>query len=249
MIEEPDSWMTTTPSNARTEQLRHNLATVHDAIAAACAAAGRPRDAVSLTVVTKFFPEADVRRLANLGVTDVGENRHQEAQVKAQACADLGLRWHFIGSIQSNKAAAIARYADIVESVDRLKVARGLARGAAQREDGSPLKCLIQISLDPPGHGDGRSGVAPERALELAEFISQQPVLQLRGVMAVAPLGLPPEPAFEQLAAVAQTLRGQFPEAEWISAGMSHDLAAAIQYGATHVRVGSAILGPRPQIK
>jgi PLP dependent protein len=116
----------------RHDEIAANLATVRARIAGACAVAGRD-DEVALVVVTKFFPESDVRLLAALGVTDVGENRHQEASVKATACADLDLRWHFVGSIQSNKAAAVAAYSDVVESVDRVKLVGALGRGAEAR--------------------------------------------------------------------------------------------------------------------
>src|SRR5689334_15125965 len=136
----------------RRDELAANLDAVRRRIAAACDEAGRA-DEVGLVVVTKFFPASDVRLLADLGVTDVGENRHQEAEQKAADCADLALRWHFIGGLQSNKAAAVAAYADVVESVDRAKLVGGLARGAGDRT----LDVLLQVSLDPPGR-EGRSG-------------------------------------------------------------------------------------------
>ena len=132
---------------ARADVLAANLDVVRRRIAAACAEAGRPEDDVSLVVVTKFFPASDVRLLADLGVTDVGENRHQEGEDKAAECADLGLRWHFIGGLQSNKAAAVAAYADVVESVDRAKLVAPLSRGAHSR--GHDVDVLLQVSLDP----------------------------------------------------------------------------------------------------
>jgi PLP dependent protein len=229
----------------RRDQLVANLAAVRERIRSACVAAGREDD-VRLVVVTKFFPESDVRLLAELGVSDVGENRHQEAEAKASACADLALAWHFIGSIQSNKAAAIATYSDVVESVDRIKLVRHLERGAHDR--GREVDCLVQVSLDPPGAA-ARGGAAPADVGAVAEEIALAGGLRLRGVMAVAPLGEPPLPAFERLAAVAAALRRDHPEATVVSAGMSGDLEEAIRCGATHVRVGSAVLGPRPQIK
>src|SRR5688572_32147765 len=116
--------------SARADVLAANLDVVRRRIAAACAEAGRPEDDVSLVAVTKFFPASDVRLLADLGVRDVGENRHQEAAGKAAECADLDVRWHFIGGLQSNKAEAIAGYADVVESVDRTKLVTPLNRGA-----------------------------------------------------------------------------------------------------------------------
>jgi pyridoxal phosphate enzyme (YggS family) len=230
---------------SRRDDLAANLAMVRERIRLACESAGRVDD-VELVVVTKFFPESDVRLLAELGVTAVGENRHQEASAKAAACADLGLTWHFIGSIQSNKAAAVATYSDVVESVDRPKLVGPLDRGAHER--GRPVDCLVQVSLDPPD-ASGRGGARPDAVARIADAIAGADALRLRGVMAVAPLGEPALPAFERLAVVADDLRRDHPEATVVSAGMSADLEEAIRCGATHVRVGSAVLGPRPPIK
>ncbi len=231
---------------SRRAQLADNLAAVHQRIEDACVQAHREPGDVVLVVVTKFFPDSDVRLLAELGVTDVGENRHQEASAKAAACANLDLRWHFIGSIQSNKAAAIAGYSDVVESVDRRKLVAPLDRGAS--EGGRRLDCLVQVSLDPPGTPH-RGGAHPDEVPAIAEAVTEAGALRLRGVMAVAPLGEPPLPAFERLAVIAEDLRRDHPDATLVSAGMSGDLEEAIRCGATHVRVGSAVLGPRPPIK
>jgi pyridoxal phosphate enzyme (YggS family) len=195
--------------------------------------------------VTKFFPASDVRLLAGLGVTDVGENRHQEAEAKAAECADLGLRWHFIGGLQSNKAAAVAAYADVVESVDRAKLLAPLSRGAHQR--GRTVDVLIQVSLDPPEHGN-RAGVSPDDLLPLADAAAQTEGLSLRGLMAVAPLGEDPAAAFDRLARIRAGFLADHPGATTLSAGMSGDLEQAVAAGATHVRVGSAVLGSRPAV-
>lgn len=232
---------------SRRAQIAHNLDVVRDRIATACAAVGRDPSEVTLTVVTKFFPASDVRLLADLGACDVAENRHQEAEAKARECADLGLRWHFIGGLQSNKAAAVAAYADVVESVDRPKLLAGLSKGAAGR--GKVLDCLVQVSLDPPGAGGGRAGAQPSEAVALAELVRRTEALRLRGVMAVAPLGEDPGTAFARLAEVASEVRRTDPAATWVSAGMSGDLEQAVEAGATHVRVGSAVLGSRTVIK
>jgi uncharacterized pyridoxal phosphate-containing UPF0001 family protein len=133
--------------STRRDELAHNLDTVRGRVAEACEQAGRSPDEVTLTVVTKFFPASVVRLLADLGVTHVGENRHQEAQAKASECADLGLTWHFIGGLQSNKAAAVAAYASVVESLDRPKLLRGLSRGALA--SGRSLDVLVQVDLYP----------------------------------------------------------------------------------------------------
>jgi len=230
----------------RRDELAANLAAVRARIDAACTAAGRAPEEVGLVVVTKFFPASDVRLLFELGVTDVGENKHQEAQAKAAETADLPLRRHFIGAIQSNKAAAIAAYADVVESVDRLKLVGALDRGAHQAD--RVVDCLVQVSLDPPG-ATGRSGAAPGDVPALAAAIEEAGLLRLRGVMVVAPLGGDPLAAFERLAEVAERLRADHPGADVVSAGMSGDLEDAVKCGATHVRIGSAVLGTRPLIQ
>ena len=233
---------------SRRDEIAANLETVRGRIASACADAGRAPDDVHLVVVTKFFPSSDVRLLADLGVTDVGENRHQEAEAKAAECADLGLAWHFIGGLQSNKAAAVASYADVVESVDRPKLVGPLARGAHQRSH--ELDVLLQVSLDPPGGGhQGRSGADPDRLAALAASVRDAGALRLRGLMAVAPLGADPAPAFERLAVVRREFLADHPDATWLSAGMSADLEHAVRAGATHVRIGSAVLGSRPRFK
>lgn len=231
----------------RAEELSAGLAAVRDRITRAAEAAGRDPASIGLVVVTKFFPASDVRLLADLGVTDVGENRHQEAEAKAAECADLGLRWHFVGGLQSNKAAAVAAYADVVHSVDRPKLVRGLDRGAQER--GRPLDCLVQVSLDPPGAGEGRQGADPDAVPALADAVAGADGLRLRGLMAVAPLGEDPAAAFDRLADAAARLRADHPGATWVSAGMSGDLEQAVAAGATHVRVGSAVLGARPASK
>jgi pyridoxal phosphate enzyme (YggS family) len=227
----------------RREQLAANLDRVRARIGAACQQAGRSADEVTLTVVTKFFPAADVRLLAGLGVRHVGENRHQEAQAKAEECADLELTWHFIGALQSNKAAAVPAYASVVESVDREKLLAPLGRGAHEAD--RRLDVLVQVSLDETT-GTGRAGVAPDRVLGLADAVATTPGLRLRGLMAVAPLGRDPQPGFAKLAALAARVRDGHPDATWVSAGMSGDLEAAVGCGATHVRIGSAVLGERP---
>jgi pyridoxal phosphate enzyme (YggS family) len=230
---------------SRRAELAAGLAAVKERIDAARAAAGRD-DAVGLVVVTKFFPASDVRLLVDLGVREVGENRHQEAEAKAAECADLDIVWHYIGALQSNKAAAVARYAGVVESLDRPKLVRGLDRGAAER--GSPLDVLVQVSLDPPG-AEHRAGAAPDDVPALAAAVEAAEHLRLRGLMAVAPLGEDPAAAFDRLARVRERLLADHPHADRLSAGMSGDLEQAVAAGATHVRVGSAILGSRPAVR
>jgi PLP dependent protein len=231
---------------SRVDEIAAGLDAVRRRITDAAAAAGRSADEVTLVAVTKFFPASDVRILAGLGVTDVGENRHPEAGDKCAECLDLALRWHFIGGLQSNKAAAVGSYADVVESVDRRKLVGPLNRGAHARSH--PVDVLLQVSLDPPGRS-GRAGADPADLPALADAVEAAGMLRLRGLMAVAPLDEDPAAAFARLAEVRAEFLLVRPDATWLSAGMSHDLEAAIGAGATHVRVGSAILGERPRIQ
>jgi PLP dependent protein len=237
-------------ATSREEDLAANLAAVEDRIRRACAAAGRSREEVTLIVVTKTWPAEDVRRLAALGVRDVGESRDQEARRKVEACADLGragLRWHFVGRLQTNKARSVAGYADVVHSVDRPALVDALARGAREtrprRLEPRGPTCLVQVSLDAD---PTRGGALPADVPALADRIAASDVLRLGGVMAVAPPGENPAAAFARLAAVAADVRRAHPQATVLSAGMSGDLEAAVAAGATHVRIGTAVLGSRP---
>jgi pyridoxal phosphate enzyme (YggS family) len=237
--------MTTTPAS-RKDEIATGLDDVRRRIADAATAAGRSADDVTLVVVTKFFPASDVRLLADLGVTDVGENRHPEARDKLAECADLALRWHYIGGLQSNKAAAVGGYADVVESVDRVKLVDALNRGAHQRS--GQVDVLLQVCLDPP-ESLGRAGAEAEDLPGLADAVEAAGGLRLRGLMSIAPLDEDPRSAFARLEGIRDTFLAQRPGATWLSAGMSNDFETAIGAGATHVRVGSAILGARPSIK
>ncbi len=227
----------------RAGEVAERLEVVRWRVATACQASDRDPGEVTLVVVTKFFPASDVRLLAGLGVRHVGENRHQEAEAKHAACGDLDLTWHYIGGLQSNKAAAVGQWADVVQSVDRAKLLRGLSRAAHERD--RVLDVCLQVSLDPPG-AEGRAGADPADVPTLAEAVVTAEGLRLRGVMAVAPRGEDPAPAFARLAEVAARVRSVEPTATWVSAGMSGDLEQAVEHGATHVRVGSAVLGNRP---
>jgi PLP dependent protein len=230
----------------RLEELRRGLLSVRRRIADAAQSAGRAPDNVTLIVVTKTFPTSDVGLLASLGVQDVGESRHQEAVVKQQECADLALRWHFVGRLQSNKASAVARYASVVHSVDRLTLVGKLGEGAAR--SGQRVECLIQVNLH-GDHGRGVGGAGAGDLERLADSIASADGLDLRGLMAIAPLAADPAEAFERLAELSHRLRRSHRGATWISAGMSGDLEAAVIHGATHVRVGSAVLGARPSLR
>jgi pyridoxal phosphate enzyme (YggS family) len=227
---------------ARVDELRANLRAVRARITAACSAAGRDPAEVTLVAVTKTFPAEDVRLLAQLGVGDIGENRDQEARPKHAACADLSaLRWHFVGQLQTNKARSVAEYADVVHSVDRTALVDALAH-AAERH-GRSVTALVQVALDDDPR---RGGAAATGVGALADAVAARPALRLGGVMAVAPLGLDPDVAFARLGEVAAVVRAAHPSAWMVSAGMSGDLEAAVRHGATHVRIGTALLGHRP---
>ncbi|MFB6625786.1 YggS family pyridoxal phosphate-dependent enzyme [Streptomyces sp. NPDC056374] len=235
----------------RTSELAENLARVEARIAAACAAAGRPREEVTLVVVTKTYPASDVRILHGLGVRHVAENRDQDAAPKAAACADLDLTWHFVGQLQTNKVRSVVGYADVVQSVDRLKLVSSLS--AAAEKEGREIGCLLQVALDAEsGERGDRGGVAPDGIEELAAAVDAAPGLRLGGLMTVAPLSGPyagrQRAAFDRLMDLSTALRATRPAANMVSAGMSADLEEAVAAGATHVRVGTAVLGVRPKL-
>ncbi|MEU0271372.1 YggS family pyridoxal phosphate-dependent enzyme [Streptomyces sp. NPDC006307] len=235
----------------RKTQLAENLVRVEERISAACAAAGRERDDVTLIVVTKTYPASDVRLLHELGVRHVAENRDQDAAPKAAACADLDLTWHFVGQLQTNKVRSVASYAHVVQSVDRLKLVGALS-GAAERA-GRELGCLVQVALDAEaGERGARGGVAPDGIEELADAVAAAPGLRLDGLMTVAPLAGPyagrERAAFDRLMEFSSRLRAAHPTANMVSAGMSADLEHAVAAGATHVRIGTAVLGDRPRL-
>ncbi|MGL5858251.1 MAG: YggS family pyridoxal phosphate-dependent enzyme [Angustibacter sp.] len=223
-----------------------NLAQVRERIAAACRRAGRPVSSVTLIVVTKTFPVSDVIRLNDLGVEDVGENRDQEAASKAAALAGRRLRWHFIGQVQRNKARSVVRYADAVHSVDRISLVPALDRACAVQA--RRLDVALQVDLSDV-HDPKRGGAAPAEVPALVGAVASSQHLDLRGVMAVAPRRTPPGHAFALLEQVAKEMQRDHPEARWLSAGMSGDLEDAIVFGATHLRVGAAVLGSRPSLQ
>ncbi|MYT36221.1 YggS family pyridoxal phosphate-dependent enzyme [Streptomyces sp. SID8356] len=235
----------------RKAQLAANLAQVEERITSACAAAGRKREEVTLIVVTKTYPASDVRILHGLGVRHVAENRDQDAAPKAAACADLSLTWHFVGQLQTNKVRSVTGYADVVQSVDRIKLVTALSSAAVRVE--RELGCLIQVALDAEsGERGERGGVAPDGIEELAAAVAAADGLRLDGLMAVAPLAGPfagrQRAAFDRLMEFSTRLRAAHPAANMVSAGMSGDLEDAVAAGATHVRVGTAVLGVRPAL-
>lgn len=236
----------------RRDELAANLAKVERRIADACAAAGRSREEVTLVVVTKTYPASDVRILSELGVRHVAENRDQEAAPKAAECADLPLTWHFVGQLQTNKVRSVVGYADVVQSVDRARLVTALSKEAVRA--GREVGCLIQVALDAGKRDRGeRGGVAPEGVEELADLVARSEGLRLDGLMTVAPLtgeyAGRQRAAFERLMDLSTDLRRAHPAATMVSAGMSGDLEDAVAAGATHVRVGTAVLGVRPRLR
>jgi uncharacterized pyridoxal phosphate-containing UPF0001 family protein len=210
----------------RRAQLAASLAEVRERISRACSAAGRPPDAVTLVAVTKTYPASDVVLLSGLGVTDVGENKDQEAEPKAASVRQQGVdvRWHFVGRLQRNKAKSVVRYVDVVESVDSVRLATALGDAAARHRE-SPLDVLV------------------------SDAVASSGLLRLRGVMAVAPADWEAERAFAALASVSEQLVAKHPGATAVSAGMSGDLEQAVRHGATHVRIGTSLLGMRKLLR
>jgi pyridoxal phosphate enzyme (YggS family) len=219
------------------DSLAGRLAEVTGRVSDAARDAGRDPAEITTIVVTKFHPASLVAQLAELGVRDVGENRHQEAQAKAAELADLDLRWHFVGQLQSKKARQARAYASAIHSVDRVALVDAL------RSDEASVDCFVQVNLTDDA---GRGGVAPDALEALVERVLETPGLRLRGLMAVAPLGEPARPAFARVRAMSELVQRLDPTAHDLSMGMSHDFRDAIMEGATHLRIGTAITGNRP---
>ena len=234
----------------RRDQLAEALTAVRARVDAAANAAGRDPAEVKLLAVTKTFPATDAALLTDLGMLDLGENREQEGSAKAAELQDLRpnaqVRWHLVGRLQRNKARSAARWVAEIQSVDSERLAEALdhavalAREAGERD--GPLDVLAQASID----GDPNRGGCPiENLPGLADTLARSSELSLRGLMAIAPLAMTPEAAFERLAEAADRIRMDHPHATELSAGMSGDLEQAIRYGSTCVRVGTALLGAR----
>ena len=195
-----------------------------------------PKD-VHLIVVTKTFPISDAQILHELGVTEFGENRDQEGKAKAPAVPG---KWHFQGQLQSNKLKSICSWADVVQTIDTIRYVQLTSRAA--NEANKELEVFIQVSLD---GSINRGGALPDDVNAIADEILASTNLKLKGLMAVAPLGEEPDRAFERLAKIHQSFKTTYPDAPNLSAGMSNDYLSAIKYGATHIRIGSSILGSR----
>ena len=229
----------------RLSDIQGNLEVIQSRIKNACSAAGRDVSEITLIAVTKTYPASDVDLLKQLGIENVGENRDQEASSKKSEVKNQ-FKWHFIGQLQSNKAKSVVNYADLIHSVDRWSLAKEIQKSAQGINKVQPV--LIQVDLDQSGPDPTRGGIWPAELNELAAAINQASHLELKGLMSVAPLGEKPELAFARLKDIRVGFLKENPEAQILSAGMSDDLEAAILHGATHLRIGSALLGERPKI-
>lgn len=227
--------------------LETRLATITAQVSAACVAAGRSPDACRLLAVSKTRDVDEIRRLARAGQRDFGENYVQEALPKIAALADAGLRWHLIGPLQSNKTREVAEHFAWVHSLDREKIARRL--NDQRPGDLPPLEVCIQVNIDDE---DSKSGVAPAEVAALARVVAGLPRLRLRGLMVIPKPGQSagPASAYARLATTMQELAGTIPGLDsstfnTLSMGMSDDFGLAINHGATWVRIGTALFGPR----
>lgn len=229
----------------RLSEIQSNLEIIQTRIKNACSAAGRDISEITLIAVTKTYPASDVDLLKQLGIENVGENRDQEASAKKLEVKSE-FKWHFIGQLQSNKAKSVVNYADLIHSVDRWSLAKEIQK-SAQGID-KVQQVLIQVDLDQSGPDPTRGGIWPAELRELAQLINQASHLELMGLMSVAPLGEKPELAFARLKEIRVDFLKENPGAQILSAGMSDDLESAILHGATHLRIGSALLGERPKI-
>ena len=226
------------PISSSNPSLAERLEEVRAGISAAAVEAGRGVEEITTIVVTKFHEVSLLRELYALGVREVGENRHQEAQAKAAELADLDLGWNFIGQLQSKKAKQVRTYVHSVHSLDRASVIEALGSS-----DGKTIECFVELNLtDDPGRG----GVADADLERMTELVLATPGLELLGVMAVAPVGEEARPAFVRVREASARMQRLAPGARFISTGMSGDYREAILEGATHLRIGSAITGNRP---
>ena len=227
---------------SRKDQILSNLELVKEKITSAAQAAGRAPSEITLIAVTKTFPVSDLEILYELGVRNFGENRDQEAAPKV-GVLPADITWHFQGGIQSNKLKSISNWASVIHSVDKFKYAQMISQFSV----GKTKEIFIQVSLDTLPQS--REGVDPADLMQLAEQIMSLPNLQVKGLMAVAPLDQPTEQAFVRLQQIQQKFIQLYPAASSLSSGMSGDYELAISLGATHVRIGSSILGNRSPIK
>lgn len=204
---------------------------------------GRAKEDVELIVVSKNHPASLVAELVQLGQEAFGENRDQEASKKADELKNSGfdVQWHFVGQLQSNKVKSVLEYASVIHSIDRPSLVAELSKQLSKQN--KKIDGFIELNLT---DDLGRGGVAPQELLPLAEQVLAVEQINLLGVMAVAGLGKDPAEEFERAIGLSKQLQTLAPTATKLSMGMSEDFEVAIRLGATHIRVGSAITGPRP---
>lgn len=220
--------------------LEQRLLEIDSRIASRLQANGREASSLTRIVVSKFHPAQLVRDLYALGVRDFGENRDQEASAKALELADLDFNWHFIGQLQSNKVKSVLNYASVIHSLDRQSLLEALIKQTSAA--GKSVEVFVQVNLtDDPGRG----GIEPSDLMNFASDVANCSTLKLLGLMAVASLDGEEERDFGKIAQLSESLRNEHPEAKYVSAGMSNDFEQAIDYGATHLRIGTAITGNR----
>ena len=234
--------------STRSRQILENLAQVRERIQNAAVNSGRSAAEITLVVVTKTYPISDIEILYEAGERQFGENRDQEGSVKSPAMPK-DVHWHFQGQIQSNKIRSIVSWARTIHSLDNVLHARKISQATPE---GQTRQLFIQANLELTGAESKvaahRGGIAPSSIIDFASSLTDFKNLELLGVMAVAPLGVNPSPFFEQVFSLSRQLQAQFPRAKYLSSGMSGDFEAAIATGATHIRVGSSILGARTPV-
>jgi pyridoxal phosphate enzyme (YggS family) len=227
----------------RKAQLSERLAQINHQIIEACKKANRDVNEITLIAVTKNFPASDVEILAQLGIKNVGENKDQEAKEKFKE-VQAELNWHFVGQLQTNKVKSVLQYASYIHSVDRPRLAAEINKVAQNL--GQVAKVFLQVDLG--GDDPNRAGVAPAELAQFSEQISQMSNIEVVGLMAVAPLAVEPRAAFDHLSAIQSEFLKTNPTARLLSSGMSEDFEVAIEFGATHLRIGSLLLGVRPTL-
>jgi PLP dependent protein len=224
--------------------LRTRYQAITDRVAAAAARSSRKPEEITLVVVTKNHPHQLVLDLLDLGARNFGENRDQEASPKAKLLAEASAEsfdWHFIGQLQTNKVKSVLEYASYLHSLDRPSLLDELQKRTRERE--LPLKVFVQVNLT---EDTARGGITPKDLQAFAERVLESPGLELVGLMGVGGLEVAPEAEFERLAELSLVIQTLSPSANQLSMGMSGDFEAAIAYGATHLRIGTAITGNRP---
>lgn len=232
-------------SISRQQEINENYQKIQNRILESCNSVGRDPSEVTVIAITKTYPASDVDLLNNIGVHNVGENKDQEASQKFNEVKNK-FTWHFVGQLQTNKVKSVVQYADFIHSVDRISLAKEIQKMSKKID--KVQKVLIQIDLDESQNDENRGGVNPSKLNELAQEISSCPNLELKGLMSVAPLNVSSKEAFLKLAKIQLEFLKTYPLAKMLSAGMSEDLEDAVSHGATHLRIGSALLGERPKI-